>query len=254
MGERITFLNTFLRTPKTLFRDNQRYRIPELLPFLTSTTPLPSIIGLAEVFRGFRDDVKRYADNFGYDSIVDSCGFLQSSGIMFLYNNNIWGVMDYIMYKFNKCAGYDCLANKGFLVIKLIHRQTNKIVYFIVTHLNANEKKSSATAKIQNDQLNQIKDFINYSIPLGGSMIIMGDFNIDIMVNKFKYLSKNLHSLGSVGNPKDYTTNEWSAEGFELLDYIITKNIKRANTVRVLQYDSNAPLSDHNAITRIIHL
>ena len=226
MLETIAFLNTFLITPSVIVRKNQKQRATQLLPFILNNANRPSIIGLAEVFRGYCKRMGNEAEEYGYEYICPGGGVLQSSGLMLLYDPNIWELLVHAKEKFRKCSGTDCLSSKGFLATELLHKPTGRVIYFIVTHLNANQNKSIKASKIQKIQLDHIKDFIQNELPPDAPIIIMGDFNIDIDQDP-RFLVNSVATLGDLGNPTDFTTNVWSDQGEELLDYIITKNIPR---------------------------
>lgn len=251
MSERIAFLNTFLLYPEFIFRNGQSVRIPHILPFIRKFKP--SVIGLSEVFRGFCKKMKNESIRNGYDFIYPSEGiFLQNSGLMFLFKSEIWRPLSFYKETFNDYTGSDRLAYKGFLMVKLLHKETNQNVYFILTHLNADQYQSATTQKVQMKQLEQIQTFIKERIPKQSKIVIMGDFNIDKIKSPPK-LFKKIESFGCMGDPHEFTTNEWSSEGEEILDYIILKNIKGKST-KTIGYEKRKSLSDHNLIIRDIYL
>ena len=253
MKETVVFLNTFLRSPSFLFWDKQKERTSRIIPFIKRKVgKKPSIIGLAEVFKGYCEKMGKEAKKHNYNYICPGGGLIQSSGLMFLYDPRIWDVDFYIKEKFEKCTGSDCFAQKGFITFKMFHKKTKKYVYFIITHLNANQTKNKKTDDIQFSQLKQIQSLIKEEIPKNSPLVVMGDFNIDIDESPLPLVNK-IRTFGNIGNPQNYTTNNWSQEGLEILDYIITKNI-RTNNTQVFNYNKSNPLSDHNVISRNINI
>lgn len=248
MKEKICFLNCFLLYPEFLFRNGQTYRIPKILPFLKKNKP--TIIGLSEVFRGFFSQMKHETEKHKYKFIYYNDGYIQNSGLMFLYDPKSWICLSHTKETFNNYSGSDRLANKGFMLVKMFHMKSSKIVYFILTHLNANQYLSQKTENIQLKQLQQLKNFI-LKHKLHENLVLMGDFNIDYSSS---FLRQELDNLGDTGSPYEFTTNIWSKEGCQVLDYIILHNIDGTTKTEVLHYDKNKLLSDHNPILRTIFL
>lgn len=251
MKENISFLNCFLLNPSFLFRHEQHTRLPKILPFIKENGN-PSIIGLSEVFRGFSPLMISKANEMKYNCIYYNDGYIQNSGLMFLYCPKKWKLMTHKKETFKNYIGSDKFANKGFIIAKMLHKESRKYVFFVLTHLNANQKKSKKTAKVQFKQLQQIKNFIDKHISNNQLIVFFGDFNIDYDDCE-NILKEEIHSLGNLGNPLETTTNEWSKEGPQILDYIILKNIEGSPKTYVTTYNQ-IYLSDHNLITRTIHL
>lgn len=249
--ETVVFLNTYLITPTLFLRKRQSARYPKILPFIVKKAHRPSIIGLAEVFRGFCGKMSREAEKFGYESICDTKGFVQTSGLMLLWNPKKWEKVSVDTMSFSKCSGVDCFANKGILVVKLYHLKKKKHVYFIVTHLNANQEKKNSVYKTQINQIKLIDKYIKENIGENENVVIMGDFNVDITRDPYKVVN-NLFKLGDLDVIDEYTTNEWGEEEQEILDYIITRNLKHSNT-KIIEF-KNELLSDHNVIQKKINI
>lgn len=248
MKENVCFLNCFLLYPEFLFRNGQTYRIPKILPFLKKNKP--SIIGLAEVFRGFCSQMKSEAMKHGYEFVYYNDGYIQNSGLMFLYNPDKWSCLQHTKDTFVHYTGSDRLANKGFMLLKMLYKKNGKVVYFLLTHLNANQYSSQKTENVQIKQLQQIKNFLLKHGIHNHSLVLMGDFNIDY--NR-SFLKNELDTLGHTGSPYEFTTNLWSKEGYQVLDYIILHNVDGNTKTEVLRYKNNL-LSDHNPILRKINL
>jgi exonuclease III len=249
MNETISFLNCFLIEPEFLFRNEQRYRLTRIIPFLNQIKP--SIIGLSEIFRAFSSQFKLQVLSHDYKFIYYNDGFIQNSGLMLLYKPTIWKLLTHTKNTFSHFTGIDSIANKGFIFAKMMHIKSNKIINFILTHLNSNSYQSKYIDYIQHKQLQKIKNFIYKNKIHNQPLIIFGDFNINL------HNSQNitqLKNLGDIGSPQDHTLNHLSGENPQIIDYIILNPNQPGDThTKVLNYEKYL-LSDHNPIYRKIFL
>lgn len=247
--ENITFMNAFLRTPTFMFWDKQSERLPKLLPHLIRENV--SVVGLAEIFRGFEELIEEEASKYNFETVIaGGSGSVQTSGLVFLYDPDIWKVLKSKFHNFKKSSGFDSLADKGYLVIQTLHYSGVEI-YFIVTHLNSDSYRYEENQKAQLNQLKVISRYINRYLK-NKSVVIMGDFNIDINAKHTKESSiKELLNIGDIGNTIKPTTAPHNPNSPEVLDYIIVRNLE-VDDIHVNK--SNKKLSDHYAISRNIYL
>lgn len=227
--EHIIFYNVFLRTPLVLFWDRQQERSHQIIPFLMLTQPSTSVIGLCEVFKGYCDVLTHEVQRFGYTSIcLEPAQLWQTSGLFFAYKSQVWTYIQHQFVAYDTCCSYDCLATKGFIYVQLQHQQTNRIVHFVVTHLN-----TPCSLMVQTSQLNTLVTYMErYK---DEPCIIMGDFNMSVDMIKDVF--------GDTRNDNLPTT----IGGAQIIDHIFVKNMHSEHTCRVSALDF---LSDHYPISR----
>jgi endonuclease/exonuclease/phosphatase family metal-dependent hydrolase len=166
---------------------------------------------------------------------------------MILWKETEWKFVSSTFDRFRACSGTDCLATKGFLLVKLKSVADGTVISFIVTHLNANQTKSAKTYEIQVNQLKKIRTRIS---KIRSPCVIMGDFNIDVEHDP-QFVVDELKKIGEFDVPTQPTTNTLSDDPLEKLDYVFTRKLVTSKT-KVLRFRKGAELSDHNAVLKKI--
>ena len=107
-------------------------------------------------------------------------GKFEDSGLLILSDYPIIEVqrMPYASYA---CAGYDCLANKGAVLVRIAVPGAAQPVAILDTHLNS--RGASGVARSRADlaygwQAEELRSFVANNIPLASPAIVAGDFNI----------------------------------------------------------------------------
>ncbi|WP_031309368.1 sphingomyelin phosphodiesterase [Sphingobium sp. C100] len=79
------------------------------------------------------------------------------------------------------CAGFDCLANKGALIVRLAVPGLSRPVNVVNTHLNARKAAGVPVARSQHAydrQVGLLTEFVQARVPDGEPLILGGDMNI----------------------------------------------------------------------------
>ena len=106
-------------------------------------------------------------------------GKLRGSGLRIASDYPILDVRR-MAYPAYACAGMDCLANKGVVLVTIAIPGVSKPVAIVATHLN-----SRRAARVSFDrsfyayrrQVDALSDFVHANIPPGTPFIVAGDFN-----------------------------------------------------------------------------
>jgi len=154
--------------------------------------------------------------------------------------------------KFNHCYGHlgngsDCLADKGFLHVKL--EKNGKNYNIIATHLDAGDKNGDRVARAR--QINQIQSYINTSwrIKEGEPVIISCDLNTIGNSNHPNYNNSDFRNmLNSLDSETSYeladvpfgTTAGFDDSEEKLLDYILLSDLSPRPTNVTYQVHSNS--------------
>ncbi|OWY21440.1 hypothetical protein C7N43_24820 [Sphingobacteriales bacterium UPWRP_1] len=166
---------------------------------------------------------------------------------------------------YNNCEGEDCFASKGVMYARI--NKLGRTYHLFGTHMQA--WKSDAKVSVRQEQLQQVKQFINQQqIPDGEPILIGGDLNVDKIENKADEYCRMLSCL-QVNEPTycpyPYTcnglANHYYAESAnaEYLDYILPLStngavpLKATNQVRILRAIEDKlwnifDLSDHFSV------
>ena len=78
------------------------------------------------------------------------------------------------------CAGYDCLANKGVLMVQLAVPGVSGPIAVIATHLNSRAAAGVAFARANyayRRQVDAVGGFLRRAVPAGMPFVLAGDFN-----------------------------------------------------------------------------
>lgn len=79
------------------------------------------------------------------------------------------------------CAGFDCLANKGALAVKIAVPGVAQPIYVVGSHLNARKAAGVAaerTAYAYRRQVDLFENFIRAVVPADAPLFVAGDFNV----------------------------------------------------------------------------
>jgi endonuclease/exonuclease/phosphatase family metal-dependent hydrolase len=107
-------------------------------------------------------------------------GKLEDSGLLILSDYPLVDVQR-VPYARFACAGYDCLANKGLVMVKVLVPGASQPVTLIDTHMN-----SRGASGVSNDradaaygwQAEQLRSFVSGNVSPIAPAILAGDFNI----------------------------------------------------------------------------
>lgn len=110
----------------------------------------------------------------------EGVGTLEDSGLLILSDYPVLQVKRMPYARFS-CAGYDCLANKGALMVRVAVPGAAQPVTVIDTHMNS--RGASGVAKDRADaaygwQAEQLRAFVGSNVPATAPAIVAGDFNI----------------------------------------------------------------------------
>lgn len=79
------------------------------------------------------------------------------------------------------CAGYDCLANKGVVAVRLKLPGSDRPVFVADTHLNARGAAGVPHARADYAyarQIDYLRAFLARTVPPGAALLVGGDFNV----------------------------------------------------------------------------
>ena len=142
----------------------------------------PSAISKAD-----RPDYRRVK----YRQSGEGLGKWRSSGLWVLSNYPIAWVKS---HAYHYCAGLDCLANKGVMLVSLQVPGLPTPVEVANTHLNS--KGASRTPLIRNRkahhlQADELKSFMQQDRTPGAPLIVGGDFNVKHAPDRFNYVMED---------------------------------------------------------------
>jgi endonuclease/exonuclease/phosphatase family metal-dependent hydrolase len=107
-------------------------------------------------------------------------GTLEDSGLLVLSDYPVLQVkrMPYARYT---CAGFDCLANKGMVLVQVAVPGVAQPVAVIDTHMNSRGSSGVRLARADaayGRQAEQLRAFVGANVPAATPAIVAGDFNI----------------------------------------------------------------------------
>ncbi len=103
-------------------------------------------------------------------------------------------------YPKNTCAGYDCLANKGVMLVRLAVPGMDQPLEVVTSHLNAGKKSGVAPERslyAHSQQLEAFSDFLGTERTRLSPMIIAGDFNVSHSEGRLVNLRATFKGLGA---------------------------------------------------------
>lgn len=242
MTKVILFLNCFLRYPNWFFSDNQIRRIPRIVKAMLYHRP--HIIGFAEIF--------------GKVNINKMMYLFSQNEYKFIFPNNglntglaiavcpIYEIISSTFIPFTHSIFPDSLADKGFFIANIRHKDSHRSSIIITTHLQAKYPHWTDTSlgkRITNIQIQQLFQIFTYVSRFHENMeyIICGDFNINVHKNTrdARIFAQLFPSALQI--TQDTTFNN------EILDYIISS---KHCTVQPI-HGFTGELSDHKMIKAI---
>ena len=134
--------------------------------------------------RDLRSDVRPSADDLAFAADArwskgETLGRLYDSGLMILTDLPVTAIKRIAFPRF-ACAGYDCLANKGAVMVTVREESTGQPVQIVTTHLNSrhssyvpDERSFHAYA----EQMAALSAFIRRNRVASSPIIIAGDMN-----------------------------------------------------------------------------
>ncbi len=140
----------------------------------------------ANYLKGEKTDYRRVK----YRTKGEGLGKLGSSGLWVLSNYPIEWVKS---HAYHYCAGMDCLANKGVMLVSLTVPGLPVPVEIADTHLNS-RKASGVPRSRANDahhlQADELKHFMQTDRTPGAPLIVGGDFNVMNAPDRFDYVMR----------------------------------------------------------------
>jgi endonuclease/exonuclease/phosphatase family metal-dependent hydrolase len=107
-------------------------------------------------------------------------GTFEDSGLLVLSDYPILDIKRAPYLRF-ACAGYDCLANKGMLLVRVAAPGATEPLTVVDTHMNS--RGASGVPPQRSDvayalQAEELRDFVSANVPANAPAIVAGDFNI----------------------------------------------------------------------------
>jgi endonuclease/exonuclease/phosphatase family metal-dependent hydrolase len=124
------------------------------------TTFTGGVLGARDLFRG------------------EGVGKLMSGGLHVFSDAPI---VDVRSAAYNNCAGFDCLANKGAMLVRLAPQGVPVTIDVVNTHMNARKASMaprSRTLPAHNGQVRELSAFLQANRETGAPLLLGGDFNV----------------------------------------------------------------------------
>lgn len=90
-------------------------------------------------------------------------------------------VLDVRSAAYNNCAGVDCLANKGAMLVRLAPQGLPTVIDVVNTHMNSRRASlapRSRTLPAHNGQVRELQAFLRANREAGAPLLLGGDFNV----------------------------------------------------------------------------
>jgi endonuclease/exonuclease/phosphatase family metal-dependent hydrolase len=107
-------------------------------------------------------------------------GTFEDSGLLVLSDYPILDVKRAPYSRF-ACAGYDCLANKGMLLVRVAVPGSAEPLTVVDTHMNSRSASGVPPQRFNVAyalQAEELRDFVSANVPANAPAIVAGDFNI----------------------------------------------------------------------------
>ena len=113
-------------------------------------------------------------------------GTMEDSGLLVLSDYPIVEVKRMPYPRF-ACAGFDCLANKGAVLVRVLVPGSAEPVAIIDTHMNS--RGASGVVDARSDlayhwQAQSLREFVSANVPRDAPAIVAGDFNIGVAADR----------------------------------------------------------------------
>lgn len=176
--------------PIAVGRSGALERIGRRLGDMRRTGEQPHIVLLQEAFTS---EAKAIAQEAGYPFVVGgpkrndrtntASGReekLEDSGLLILSDYPVLEAWQ-VPYARPACAGFDCLANKGIVMVRVLIPGTSQPLTVLDTHLNSRRASGAGIVRANaafGHQANQLREFIERNISVAYPAIVAGDFNV----------------------------------------------------------------------------
>jgi len=161
-------------------------------------------------------------------------------------------------FKRHACAGYDCFANKGLLLVSIQIPGVPVPIDIVTTHLNS--KKSSGVPDTRSFyayqlQVDELTTFINEHRDPTHPLILGGDFNLRESPNRLKYVREKVtfpfvrawcHVDPSVCRSKVKGVDPWHSQDQQVFNGSPVVNVEPIATDEVFDSEDGKVLSDHS--------
>lgn len=132
-------------------------------------------------------------------------------------------IVDVRRAAYNNCAGFDCLANKGAMLVRLAPQGLPVTLDVVNTHMNARKASMAPRARTlpaHNGQLRELSAFLQANREAGNPLLLGGDFNVrnsgpryyyDALVRPYTVVSEFCSRPGSGcgAGASDPTSEPW---------------------------------------------
>lgn len=99
-------------------------------------------------------------------------------------------IVDVRSAAYNNCAGFDCLANKGAMLVRVAPAGVPITIDIVNTHMNARGASMAPAARTlpaHNGQVRELSAFLQANREAGAPMLMGGDFNIRNSPTRYYY-------------------------------------------------------------------
>ena len=127
----------------------------------------------------------------------ETVGKWADSGLVIASDYRILSVRR-LAYPAYACAGLDCLANKGALIVTLAVPGMAQPLAVVATHLNsmvAAHVPAARSLYAYRRQVDALAGFIKASVPAGEPLILAGDFNAGFRASRRSYLVSSVSGM-----------------------------------------------------------
>ena len=145
---------------------------------------------------------------------------LLGSGLQILSDYPVLAVRSMAFPPF-ACAGFDCLANKGAVMVTLSVPGAPSPVDIVTTHLNCRRKSGVSIRRslyAYKRQVAHLSRFIAENHNPDFPLIVAGDFNVGQDQQRKQFLSRELREGWQKGMPAADALRELAASGYDLPD------------------------------------
>jgi endonuclease/exonuclease/phosphatase family metal-dependent hydrolase len=107
-------------------------------------------------------------------------GTLEDSGLLILSDYPVIDVQRMPYSRF-ACAGFDCLANKGILLVRVAVPGMGQPLTVVDTHMNSRGASGVSHSRADTAfgwQAAQLRDFVAANVPSSAPAVVAGDFNV----------------------------------------------------------------------------
>lgn len=175
-------------------KKHERYKESgKILAKLRKEGKAPHLVAIQEAFHG---RTKELSDEAGYPHIAWGAGpgpgKLMGSGLLILSEYPLDGAST---TNYQRCAGWDCFANKGALHVRVRVPGLPESVDFYDTHLNADGNNGADPDEVQRARDSQIAaliDFAGRTRKPGAPLLFAADFNFQPGFADYEAFSRGL--------------------------------------------------------------